>query len=526
MLAGIRGMAPWPAILIAPITMEEGIRVSLISLGCPKNLVDSEVLLGHAAREGLLIARDPQDADVAIINTCGFIDSAKAESIQTILEVASLKEEGSLKGLIVVGCLSERYGQELQKELPEVDAILGLSDYSRIPALITHLARGGDASWVPDTRGGQRKDADSDKVRLLLTPKSFAYLRIGEGCDHSCTFCAIPAIRGKQRSKPIDILVEEARGLAQGGVRELVLVAEDSTAYGMDWGGKKRMLPELLQALGEVEGIEWIRVLYAYPHTVLPAMTQQLRENPKVLPYLDIPIQHISSPMLKAMKRGVKSEQVRGILDRLRAEVPGIAVRSTYIVGFPGETDEDFEALLDLTRDYGFERLGVFPYSHEEGTPAFDLGDEVPAEVAEERMARIMEINKEWIRKRNDSLVGEELEVLVDGVVDPGLDVDWDPDSEVAEIVAGHKGTVSVARTYADAPEIDCKLYLRGEISSGTFVRARITDAADYDLVGEILETIERPGPTGILPASLRQAAAQGASLSGGTNEPERNLPS
>ena len=225
-------------------------------------------------------------------------------------------------------------------------------------------------------------------------------------------------------------------------------------------------------------------------------MTEQLRNNPKVLPYLDIPIQHISSPMLKAMKRGVRSEQVRGILDRLRSEVPGIAVRSTYIVGFPGETEEDFEALLDLTRDYGFERLGVFPYSREEGTPAFDLGEEVPAEVAEERMARIMEVGKEQIRARNDSLVGQELEVLVDGAVEL--------DAEVAAILGDHEGAVSVARTYADAPEIDCKLYLKGEAPSGCFVRARITAVADYDLVGEIVETIDHPTPEGILPASLR----------------------
>jgi ribosomal protein S12 methylthiotransferase len=491
--------------------MEAGIRVSLISLGCPKNLVDSEVLLGHAAREGLLIAHDPEDADVAVINTCGFIDSAKAESIQTILEVARLKEDGQLKGLIVVGCLSERYGQELQEELPEVDAILGLSDYSKVPALIHQLARRGASSgseaWVPDTRGGQKKTADSDKVRLLMTPRSFAYLRIGEGCDHSCTFCAIPAIRGEQRSKPIETLVEEAQGIAQGGVRELVLVAEDSTAYGMDWGGKKRMLPELLAALGRVDGIEWLRVLYAYPHTVLPAMTEQLRENPKVLPYLDIPIQHISSPMLKAMKRGVKSAQVRGILDRLRAEVPGIAVRSTYIVGFPGETEEDFEALLELTRDYAFERLGVFPYSKEEGTPAFDLGDEVAPELAEERMARIMEVSRELIQKRNATLIGTEMDVLVDGSVER--------DSEVAELLGDYQGQVSLARTYADAPEIDCKLYLKGEAPSGSFVRARISEVADYDLVGEIMESIDRPDPYGILPEFLRPGS-QGDSQHGG----------
>ncbi|MCB9881357.1 MAG: 30S ribosomal protein S12 methylthiotransferase RimO [Planctomycetes bacterium] len=457
--------------------MSEPVRVSMISLGCPKNLVDSEVLLGHAARDGLLITQNVEDSDVAVINTCGFIDSAKEESIDTILEVAELKKQGKLRGIVVVGCLSQRYGDDLRKELPEVDAILGLSDYSKVPQLLRHIARGGDERFVASTQGGSLKDARSDTSRLVLTPKSYAYLRIGEGCDHVCTFCAIPSIRGKQRSKPIEVLVEEARGLASGGVKELVLVAEDSTAYGMDWSGRQRRLADLLVALGEVDGIEWIRVLYAYPHTVSSKITEQLRDNPKVVPYIDIPIQHISGPMLRAMKRGVSSEQVRGILDRLRSEVPGIAVRSTFIVGFPGETQSDFEELLALTEDYRFERLGVFPYSDEEGTPAHTIeAERVTEEVMEERVEAIMLASRRIIEERNLALVGQRAKVLVDGAVDPRALEDR-PDLATAR---------SIGRTFADAPEIDCSVFLTSEHPSGTFVEATIRAVDGYDLVAHV----------------------------------------
>jgi ribosomal protein S12 methylthiotransferase len=449
----------------------KAVKVCLVSLGCPKNLVDSEVLLGAAAEDGILVARDPEDADVAVINTCGFIDSAKEESIQTILEIAKLKTAGELKGLIVVGCLSQRYGDELRRDLPEVDAVLGLSDYSKVPALIKHLAKGGDARFVMDTRGGKAKTKDSDRRRLLLTPKSYAYLRIGEGCDHSCSFCAIPLIRGKQRSKPIDVLVEEAQGLAAGGVRELVLVAEDSTAYGMDWAGNKRMLAPLLEALGMVDGIEWIRVLYAYPHTVRPAITEQLRENPKVVPYIDIPIQHISSRMLQAMKRGVSSSQVRKILHRLRDEVPGIAIRSTFILGFPGEKQEDFEELLGLTREFQFERLGVFPFSREEGTTSFEMkGDADPSEV-QDRIAAIMEASRSVIEKRNRNLIGSRMKVLVDGALE----------GERLQRLGWSQG--SVGRTFADAPEIDCEVYFEGSLPSGSFIEGEIVGSNGYDLL-------------------------------------------
>ncbi len=446
--------------------MNEAIRVSLVSLGCARNLVDSEVLLGHAVEEGLQVVTDAEDADVVVVNTCGFIDSAKQESIDTILSVARLKQEGSLKGVIAVGCLAQRYGDDLAAQVPELDAVFGLSDYSAVPGVVRKIVNGSDRRWVATVDGGKPKGPRSDQKRVLLTPHSFAYLRISEGCDHTCTFCAIPSMRGRNRSKPIDVLVEEAETLAAAGVKELVVVAEDSTAYGLDID-RKRRIHELLERLAEVDGIRWIRLMYAYPHTVRPELTTFLREHEKAVKYLDIPIQHISGSMLKAMKRGVSSEQVRGILDRLRDEVPGIAVRSTLITGFPGETEADFAALRDLVTDYRFERLGVFTYSREETTPAHDLPDQVPEEVAEARAAELMELQRGVMNEFQNGLVGRTLPVLLDG------------HDESGEFVVG--------RTWADAPEVDCRVLLAsGAGAPGEFVDAEIVRAGDYELVGEV----------------------------------------
>ncbi len=446
--------------------MNEAIRVSLISLGCARNLVDSEVLLGHAVQEGFLVTQDPEDADVAVVNTCGFVEDAKQESIDTILSLCQLKREGVLKGVLAVGCLAQRYGEELSAEMEEVDAFLGISDYTGVPGVIRKIVNGTQKRFVPSLDGGQPKTARSDQNRLLLTPSSYAYLRISEGCDHTCTFCAIPSMRGRNRSKPIDVLVEEARGLASSGIKELVVVAEDSTAYGLDLD-RKRQIHLLLEALGEVSGIEWIRLMYAYPHTVRPELTQVMREHPKVLPYLDIPIQHISSPMLKAMKRGVSSQQVQDILHRLRQEVPGIAVRTTMIVGFPGETDADFQELYSFVKEYGFERMGAFAYSQEDSTPAFDMPDQVPAEVAQARQAELMTLQKEILDQHNQALVGQSLSVLVDG--------------------RAPEGNGFVGRTQSDAPEIDCVVQLPdGDLHSGDLCMARITGVNDYDLIAEV----------------------------------------
>lgn len=446
--------------------MNEAIRVSLVSLGCARNLVDSEVLLGHAVEEGLQVVTEPEEADVVVVNTCGFIDSAKQESIDTILSVSRLKQEGALKGVVAVGCLAQRYGEQLAEEVPELDAVFGLSDYSAVPGVVRKIVNGSDRRWVATVDGGRPKGPRSDQKRVLLTPHSFAYLRISEGCDHTCTFCAIPSMRGRNRSKPIDVLVEEAEVLAAGGVQELVIVAEDTTAYGLDVD-RKRRIHELLERLGEVDGIRWIRLMYAYPHTVRPELTTFLREHEKAVKYLDIPIQHISSPMLKAMKRGVSRDQVRGILDRLRDEVPGIAVRSTLITGFPGETEADFKELLGLVETYRFERLGVFTYSREETTPAHDLPDQVDEAVAEERAATLMARQREIMGEFQRSLIGRTLPVLVDG--------------------HDESGEFLVGRTWADAPEVDGRVLLPGDAAGvGDFVETRITQAGDYELVGEV----------------------------------------
>jgi ribosomal protein S12 methylthiotransferase len=452
--------------------MNEAIRVSLISLGCARNLVDSEVLLGHAAREGFAIAREPLDADVVVVNTCGFIEAAKQESIDTILSACELKKDGAIKGVVVVGCLAQRYADELRKELTEVDAILGISDYSGVPGLIRKIVNGSPRRLVATVDGGQPKTARSDVGRALLTPKSYSYLRISEGCDHSCSFCAIPLMRGRNRSKPMDVLLEEARDLAARGVAELVVVAEDSTAYGLDLH-RKRSLHTLLERLSEIDGIRWIRLMYAYPHTVLPELTRVMRTNPKVVPYLDIPIQHISTPMLRAMKRGVSSQQVRDILARLRDEVPGIAVRTTLITGFPGETEADFEELLEFVCSYRFERLGAFTYSAEDGTPAADLPGAVDREVAEERRGRIMSAQRDIVVAHNRSLVGQTMEVLVDGKhPDPGASAD----------------RAFVGRTARDAPEVDCSVFLpEGDLHSGDLVLARIVGTEDYDLLARVV---------------------------------------
>ena len=454
--------------------MNEAIRVSLISLGCARNLVDSEVLLGHVATEGLAIAREPEDADVVVINTCGFIEAAKQESIDTILSACRLKEQGAIKGVVAVGCLAQRYAEELQRELPEVDAILGISDYSGVPAVVREIVNGSPRRFVATVDGGQPKSARSDVGRALLTPRSYSYLRISEGCDHKCTFCAIPSMRGRNRSKPIDVLVEEARNLVAQGVSEIVVVAEDSTAYGLDLN-RKRQLHLLLEQLAAVEGVAWIRLMYAYPHTVLPELTAVIRDNPAVVPYLDIPIQHISTAMLTAMKRGVSSEQVRGILRRLREEVPGIAVRTTLITGFPGETEADFEELRDFVSDFRFERLGVFTYSHEEGTPSFDMAGAVDPDVAERRRAELMELQHEIAVEQNAALVGQTLEVLVDG---------RHPDPE-----AGAERAF-VGRTVRDAPEVDGAVYLaEADLGSGDLVLARIEDVEEYDLRASLVSS-------------------------------------
>ena len=452
--------------------MNEAIRVAMISLGCARNLVDSEVLLGHAVEEGFLIAREPADADVVVVNTCGFVEEAKQESIDTILEVCKLKEQGNLKGVVAVGCLVQRYAEQLQQEIPEVDAFFAISDYSNVPQVIRRIVNGSVKRWSPTVDGGRPKAPRNDANRVLLTPKSYAYLRISEGCDHTCTFCAIPKMRGRNRSRPFEVLVEEAGNLGRQGIRELVLVAEDTTHYGLDLYQERR-IHELLEAIATSSGAAWVRLMYAYPHTVTPALTRVMRETPQVVRYLDIPIQHLAAPMLKAMKRGVSTEQVAGILHRLRDEVPGIAVRTTLISGFPGETEADHEQVLRFVEEYRFERLGVFTYSAEEGTPAADLPGHVAPEVAERRRGEIMQTQQRILEARNATLVGTTQQVLVDGR-DPA-------------------GKGFVGRTQADAPEIDCVVRLpAAKLESGDLVATEITGVDGYDLLGRVV-SLARP---------------------------------
>jgi ribosomal protein S12 methylthiotransferase len=447
------------------------VRAALVHLGCARNLVDSEVILGRLAEGGLLVCGDPDDADVAILNTCAFIGPAREESRGAIRDLVRRKQRGRLRAVVVVGCLPERLGRSLVEEFPEVDAFAPLSDYSEIAALVRRVAGGRPGPRFLEA--GVAKGAESDRVRLLSTPRSHAYLRLAEGCDHSCAFCAIPGMRGKMRSKPLETIVAEAVDLAALGVRELVLVAEDTTGYGRDLYGRSR-LADAIERVAGVEGIGWVRAMYAYPNAFPWDVARVLRDHPRVVEYLDIPIQHVADEMLRAMRRGSSGPAVRALLGRLREEVPGIALRTTLLVGFPGETDAHFEELLAFVREFRFERLGVFAYSREEGTPAFETTSDVPTSVAKARRAAILEAQREIVRERNASLVGSEVEVLVDGRTPRGG---------------------LLARTRADAPEVDCTALLPADAGEpGEFARVRVAavDPSGYDLRAEAVRMAAR----------------------------------
>ncbi len=416
----------------------------VITLGCSKNTVDSEVLLKQLAENRWSIAGDGEDADVAIINTCGFIEAAKQESIETILEAVRLKEEGKIARVVVMGCLSERYAAELKKEIPEVDAFIGSNAVEKV---------------VEAVGGSFRNELLGE--RMLTTPRHFAYLKISEGCDRPCSFCSIPLMRGKHVSKPMERVLLEARRLAALGVRELILIAQDSTYYGLDLYGK-RVLSTLLAQLATVDGIEWIRLMYAYPSGFPEDLLEQFAVNPKLCPYIDIPLQHCADPVLASMKRGITGEQIRSLLRRLRGAAPEMTIRTTLIVGYPAEGEREFEELMAFVRETRFDRLGVFPYSQEDGTSAFPLGDPVPAEVKEERRNTIMALQREVSLEKNRSLIGGVQRVLVDEAIEGG----------------------AIGRTKMDAPEIDNEvtIHARGRIAPGTLCDVRIVDAEEYDL--------------------------------------------
>ena len=439
-------------------------KILFISLGCDKNLVDTEVMLGLLASRGYEMTDDENEADIIVINTCCFIHDAKEESIQNILEMAEYRKTGKVKALIVTGCLAERYRQEIMGEIPEVDEVLGTTAYDRILDAVDEALAGRhsvmlsdiDALPLPDTR------------RLVTTGGHFAYLKIAEGCDKHCTYCIIPKIRGNYRSVPMERLIKEAEYLAEQGVKELILVAQETTLYGRDIYGEKS-LHRLIRELCRIRGIRWIRILYCYPEEITDELIQVMKEEPKVCHYLDLPIQHASDTILKRMGRRTSKQELIDIVGKLRREIPDICLRTTLITGFPGETQEQHEELAEFVDEMEFDRLGVFTYSPEEGTPAAAMPDQIDEEIKEERQAELMELQQEIAFDNAENMIGREMLVMIEG--------------KVADENA------FVGRTYRDAPNVDGLIFINTdeELISGDFAKVKVTGALDYDLIGELI---------------------------------------
>ena len=441
-------------------------KIIFISLGCDKNLVDSEVMLGLLRDRGYEFTDDEAEADVIVINTCCFIHDAKEESIQTILDMAEYKktEIGHCKALIVTGCLAQRYRDEMEREIPEVDAIVGTTAYDQIVEAM---------EAVLDGKNGDRFASEEalplpDTKRILTTGGHYAYLKIAEGCDKHCTYCVIPRLRGHFRSVPMEHLIEEARGLAEEGVRELIIIAQETTLYGLDLYGKKS-LPKLLRELAKIEDIKWLRVMYCYPEEIDDELIQVIKDESKVCHYLDLPIQHAADHILSRMGRRTNHEQLKTMIGKLRAEIPDICLRTTLITGFPGETKEEHELLMDFVDEMEFERLGVFTYSPEEDTPAAEMPDQISEKCKLERQKELMELQQEIAFEHADNMVGREVDAFIEGKV-------------VEE-------NAYVARTYMDAPNVDGYLFINTDqtLISGDFVRVKITGALEYDLIGELV---------------------------------------
>jgi len=424
-------------------------KVGVITLGCSKNTVDSERLMNQLLLNGYELTENAEEADTVILNTCGFIEAAKQESIEEILKAVKLKNEGVIENVIVAGCLSERYMEDLKTEIPEVDHFYGTEKYEEI---------------IEDMGGHLKYELLGE--RHLSEQHHFAYLKISEGCDHPCSFCSIPLMRGLHKSKPMEDLISETRFLAKNGVKELIIIGQDTTDYGKDLYGK-RNIAELLQKLSEVEGIEWIRLMYAYPSHFPDELIDELANNPKLVKYLDIPLQHISDPVLKSMRRGITRRATVELLDKLRARVPGITIRTTMIAGYPAETEEHFEELLKFIKEFKFDRLGVFTFSVEDNTTSFILGDPVPEKEKKRRKKRIMEIQKRISRKKNEALNGTLQRVIIDSA----------------------EGDFYIGRSTMDAPEVDGEVIIDKEehlLVPGDMVEVRIYDSAEYDLFGKI----------------------------------------
>ncbi|HJC88265.1 MAG TPA: 30S ribosomal protein S12 methylthiotransferase RimO [Candidatus Eisenbergiella intestinigallinarum] len=438
-------------------------KILFVSLGCDKNLVDSEMMLGMLAQRGHSFTDDEAEAEAVVVNTCCFIGDAKEESVNTLLQMAELKKEGQIQVLIAAGCLAQRYREEIQQEIPEVDEIIGTMAIDSIADAIDEVMSGRRENHIPE--------ADAaivyGKKRSVTTGGHYAYLKIAEGCDKRCTYCIIPKVRGGYRSVPMEALVKEAEELAEGGVRELILVAQETTVYGKDLYGRKA-LPELLEKLCCIPGLYWIRLLYCYPEEITPELIDCIRREPKICHYLDMPIQHAADEILKKMGRRTNQEELRERIAQIREAIPDICLRTTLISGFPGETQEEFEELYNFVDEMEFDRLGVFPYSREEGTPAAEMPDQVPQEIKESRRDELMELQQEIAFEKAESMKGRTILAMIEGKVEDE--------------------NAYVARTYMDAPGVDGLLFINTsrQLLTGDFVRARVTGSYEYDLIGEL----------------------------------------
>ncbi|MBQ6820470.1 MAG: 30S ribosomal protein S12 methylthiotransferase RimO [Clostridium sp.] len=444
----------------------EKYKVGMVSLGCDKNRVDSELILG-TINKFYEITNDPKEAEIIIVNTCGFIESAKQESIDTILEMAEYKQKYKCKMLIATGCLTQRYGEELLELMPEIDILMGVNDYMKIHKLILDFIKGERKLYAAN----YSDENINEGVRLLTTDKHTAYVRIAEGCNNYCTYCIIPKIRGKFRSRAKEAILEEVNLLVKNGVKEIILIAQDLTYYGMDIY-KENKLHELVREISEINGVEWIRLLYCYPEEITDELIEEMATNPKVVKYLDLPIQHISNNILKKMARRTNKETIVGIIEKLRNRIPSIALRTSLIVGFPGETEEDFNELCDFLTEYKLDNVGVFKYSKEEGTPAAIMSNQIDEEVKSIRQDKLMRIQKDVVEQLNKLKISKVYDIIVEG----------------------RKGKFFIGRTSEMAPEIDGAVFIKSniDINKGDMLRVKITDALEYDLVGEICDEFSK----------------------------------
>jgi len=437
------------------------IRIGMLSLGCPKTLVDSEVILGKLDPCRYSITSSVGECDVALLNTCSFIQEAQQESVDRILELIELKKEGRISALVVLGCLVQQFPKDLQADLNGVDAFIGSGEYGKIPEIVEKVTRGDRVVSV----GLPGYLSTSAEARISLTPQYYRYLKISEGCDHVCAFCTIPTFRGKHRSRAIDDVVQEARNLVREGAKELILTGQDTSYFGRDREGKF-LLPQLLSELDKIQGVEWIRVLYAYPSCLTTELMEVMRDAKHICPYLDMPLQHASDKMLLAMRRGITKRRTVDLIEKFRATVPDLAIRTTFIVGFPGETEEDFRELLDFMKRMRFERLGIFTYSQEAGSPAADFPHQVPEEVKRERLDRAMRLQQDISGENNQRMLGKTLNVLIESTEN------------------GH----AVGRSFLDAPEVDGNVLVRTKknLQIGNFYPVKIVETQAYDLVGKL----------------------------------------